>query len=617
MANGELLRVTQPIVNRALNITASGKPQESPTTPFQVTDASKVTALSHQKTLDADTNTLLLDADQPSILRQMLSDPAQTVHFLRTIYLLQEVVGMMPMIDNPVSEEIEELFHELMLNPEDIVGEMINQENSETLFKGELFDNLRNMIEEMAKFDKQNLEEAWGTAQNKGLIARLFSGESDAAEAKTVQNLLQHLQESKQAGMVTINPDGKNENPQSQMQQETGGNASGTLGEGTGETNAQTSTQENAQNVLQSSVNGESKAMDEATEALLKDLHAMNGDDALSVKNMGITNYEGQIKNDIADLLRNMNALAQRNEILQSIGNNLNYLANALAPHKNLAEQLRNLAEQFKNADENFDFDKAKHLVNQYTTQIERSVLYSDKIEKNVSILKYNFSRFMDTTEGLEKSVENMFKYLMNEEDMKQFKDMVYEEILKMASPEGKESTSRVMTTLCKIIEKQVENSNITNLTGDKVEKIIYSLLSSPTNFTPLLHFIIPVDYMGMKSFAEMWIDPVCENEDEESKKNRKGSHDLTQVLVAFDVQNLGRFETELMINKNKMSAYVYVPQDYYDVFKDMKGDIMKAIADTAYTFDKVEVKPLATPRSLMEVFKTLPIRRTGINVTI
>ncbi len=610
MANGELLRVTQPIVNRALNITASGKPQESPSTPFQVTDASKVTSLSHQKSMDADTNTLLLDADQPSILSQMLSDPAQTVHFLRTIYLLQEVVGMMPMIDNPVSEEIEELFHELMLNPDDIVGEMINQENSETLFKGELFDNLRNMIEEMAKFDKQNLEEALGTAQNKGLIARLFSGEADAAEAKTVQNLLQHLQDAKQASNISVNPDGQNSNPQSNMgQQETSANGQSTQANGNNETNTQT---------LLTGENGEATATsEEAAKELLNNLNSMRGEQAITVKNMGITNYEDQIKNDIADLLRNMNALSQRNEILQSIGNNLNYLANALAPHKNLAEQLRNLAAQFKNADENFDFEKTKNLVNQYTTQIERSVLYSDKIEKNVAILKYNFSRYMDTTEGLEKSVENMFKYLMNEEDMKQFKDMVYQEILKMASPEGKESTSRVMTTLCRIIEKQVENSNITNLTGDKVEKIIYSLLSSPTNFTPLLHFIIPVDYMGMKSFAEMWIDPVCENDDEEGKKHKNGNHDLTQVLVAFDVADLGRFETELMINKNKMSAYVYVPQDYYDVFKDMKGDIMKAIADTAYTFDKVEVRPLAAPRSLMEVFKTLPIRRTGINVTV
>ncbi|MBR3839560.1 MAG: hypothetical protein IKM20_00305 [Erysipelotrichales bacterium] len=534
----EFLRVTQPIVNRAMNVTAQGKPLQNPTVPFQIIDTSKVQSMSTGKQMSEQNQTLILDADQPSILSQMLQDPSATVHFLRTIYLLQEVIGMMPMIDSPVSKEIEELFNNLLLHPDDIVGEMIKQEQSSTLFKGELFDNLRNMIDEMVKFDVHNLKEALNEGKNSGFLSNLFTSNEQVTN-KTAENLMHNMQSGELPPEVTY-----------------------------------------------------------------------------AIKEMGATNYEGQIKNDIARLLKNMNGVASRRDILTSIGNNLTYLSTALAPHKALAEQLRNLAEWFKYPNEEFNFTKLKQLVAECTTQAEKSVLYNEKVAKNISILQYNFSRFMETTEGLEKATENMFKYLLDEKDMIEFRDMVYKEVIAMSNKEGKESTSKVMTTLCKLIEKQVENSTLTNLNSEKIEKIVYSLLSSPTNFTPLLHYVIPVEYMNMRAFAEVWVDPLCEG-DEDENGNKGSKSDLTQVLVAFDIDRLGRFETEIMINKNKMSAYVYVPNDYYEVFKDMSYDVIQAIAKTSYTFDKVEVRPLAAPRSLMEVFKTLPIRRTGINVTV
>lgn len=557
----EFLRVTQPIVNRAINVNAQGKPMQNPSVPFQVIDASKVQSMSTSKQMSHEQQTLQLNADQPSILSQMLHDPSATVHFLRTIYMLQEVVGMLPMVDNPVSKEIEELFQALILKPEDIVGEMLKQEQSSTLFKGELFDNLRNMIDAMIKFDEQNYKQA--TGDNKlNILSNLFNKEE---VNQTANNLMQH----------------------------------------------------NAQNGV-----GSDLALDANGNPILKEsgnieILTLNNDSEVPHYDVGITNYEHQIKTDISALLKCMNGVASRGDILTSIGNNLEYLSHAMGPMKSLSEQLHNLSEWFKYPNQEFDFDRLKQLVNERLPQIESSVLYNEKVSKNISIMQYNFSRFVETTEGLERATENMFKYLLDAKDMEDFRDMVYKEVIRMSTPDARENSSQVMNTLCKLIEKQVQNSSLTNLTGDKVEKIIYSLLSSPTNFTPLLHYVIPVEYLDTRAFAEVWIDPICEgDEDEETgKKGKRG--DLTQVLVAFDVDRLGRFETEIMINKNKMNAYVYVPADYYAVFKDMNRDIIQIINKSTYAFDKVEVRPLAAPRSLMDVFKTLPIRRTGINVTI
>lgn len=47
---------------------------------------------------------------------------------------------------------------------------------------------------------------------------------------------------------------------------------------------------------------------------------------------------------------------------------------------------------------------------------------------------------------------------------------------------------------------------------GESVESVIHSLLSSPSNFTPLLHFIAPIDDGQSKAFGEMWINPDEDN---------------------------------------------------------------------------------------------------------
>lgn len=62
-------------------------------------------------------------------------------------------------------------------------------------------------------------------------------------------------------------------------------------------------------------------------------------------------------------------------------------------------------------------------------------------------------------------------------------------------------------------------------LSADKVEKIIHSLLSSPCNFTPLLHFVLPVQYQDLHSFAEIWINPNG-GEDDSTRREAPGRDD-------------------------------------------------------------------------------------------
>ena len=92
------------------------------------------------------------------------------------------------------------------------------------------------------------------------------------------------------------------------------------------------------------------------------------------------------------------------------------------------------------------------------------------------------------------------------------------------------------MDTLAKIIAKQDRETPMNSLNGERIEKIITSLLSSPCNYTPLLHFVIPVDYEGMKAFSELWIDPKDEGRGGDRAEG-EGNH--VHVLITFDIPGL------------------------------------------------------------------------------
>ena len=70
---------------------------------------------------------------------------------MKNIYLLQELIKLLPVNNKPLTQEIQQLFDQLMVAPEDIADEMMRQENASTSFKGEMFDFLRELLSQNPK----------------------------------------------------------------------------------------------------------------------------------------------------------------------------------------------------------------------------------------------------------------------------------------------------------------------------------------------------------------------------------------------------------------------------------------------------------------------------------
>lgn len=466
----DILKITTPLNNK--NQINQLKQVVDPNTNFDISDVSKVIKTSNESGMQGHNNGLIDKDTSSSLLTNLLKDPTVTISYLKNIFLLQEVVKLLPVNNTAFTEEMQLLFNNLLISPENIVNEIVKQENNSSVFKGELFDFLRNL-----------------------------SKTSSSVEKKLA----------------------------------------------------------------------------------------------------------------IANFLKSLNGHISKKDIIESLINNLKFLQDEYSSSNILCEEIKNTIENLqKNSTENFNNTK-KSLLSLFE-KLENSILFNEKNNKIISISRYNLSRFIDNKSYLRESIDNLLKHIDSEADKDFFVKLVGDFILEFEqNSKNIEEKSSVMKSLSRIIEKQALDSNISQINSEKIEKIINSLLSSPCNFTPLLHFIIPVEYMDIKSFAEIWIESSFEQENKDENDKNKNIH----MFITFEVEQIGRFEAELFVIDNNIDLILACPEQYLEAFSSIDKNIKESLKESMYNFREIKIEKFEKTKSLMEVFKDLPKKRTGLDVTI
>ncbi|MEG1761039.1 MAG: antitoxin [Hydrogenoanaerobacterium sp.] len=461
-----ILKISTPLIEK--NPIQPNKQVVDPSIPFNLSDVSKVMKPAQQSEILKQNTGMIEHEDAPTILMNMLKDPAVTVGFLKNIYMLEEVIKLLPVNNNTVSAEIEQLFNALLVKPEQVSSEIILQEFASTSFKGELFDFLRQVL---------------------------------------------------------------NENP------------------------------------------------------------------------------KPEISYGIANLLKSINAVGTRQKMLGSVSNTLNFLADSVKSSTKLSASLRQLAQEYAQPEAIQRFTELKGRTLELMKLVEQSILYTPKLQKTVPLLTYNLSRVNQNPDFLREAAAGLITS-MDELPQKEKLVKLLQEYLARDKAPAKES-SQVMDALVKIISKEGEEKNANIVDAAKIEKIVHSLLSSPCNFTPLLHFIVPMQDEYMKAFAEIWVDP--QDEEAGGGKDKTGIH----FMVAFDVEGIGEFEAEMFVNGYDILLKLFCPPAYLAEFAGFGAGVKELLSGSKYRFSAINVDKLERHRSLMDVFKTLPHRRAGIDVTV
>lgn len=467
----DMIRAATPINNK--NITQPLREHhDSDISPFDLQDPSKIVRANPDSELQKENTGNIDKQTAPEILLDLLKDPSVTVNFIKNILMMQEIIGIISMQNSPVTEEIEQLFSQLAVKPENLAQELVSQENSSTAFKGEVFDFLRNMVKE---------------------------------------------------------------NPSREM------------------------------------------------------------------------------KTAVANMLKAINTENCRTDILKALSGTMKYLSQTLAPNRELSARLADLSARFRAVSAPSEFNQLKNETAAIMQDIEQSIMFSGKLSCLMSMITYNLSRYNTNESFLREAANDIMVFIHSDDERTSFLQKLYNSI---SAHSPKANSSKVLDVLLKILEKQTDSESVMQMKGESVESVIHSLLSSPSNFTPLLHFIVPIDDGNTQAFGEMWINP-----DEENKKKSKDQSGASvrtiHMLLVFDIPDVGRFETELFVQDKSIDMSVMCPASMSQYMDELTADLRGCIKFSEYKFDKIKVARLEKPRSLIEVFPALPQKRTGINVRI
>lgn len=151
----DILKVTSPVIGK--NIVQQNKNVTDPSIPFDLQEISHIARNPNSSALLSQHNIFQRDAGAATLMN-LLKDPDVTVNYLKNITMLEEIISLLPVNNNTVTEEIQQLFQALLIHPDSIVDEMMRQEYSSTLFKGPLFDFLRSLVKENPELRTETAE---------------------------------------------------------------------------------------------------------------------------------------------------------------------------------------------------------------------------------------------------------------------------------------------------------------------------------------------------------------------------------------------------------------------------------------------------------------------------
>lgn len=165
------------------------------------------------------------------------------------------------------------------------------------------------------------------------------------------------------------------------------------------------------------------------------------------------------------------------------------------------------------------------------------------------------------------------------------------------------------MASLMDFLAKNINDPSLKSLSAMSKSDIMQGLLTSPGVFTPLLHYLVPINDGVIKAFGELWADPDAEN--------RNGSKESKHLFLCFDVEKVGYFELELMTQDRKLQVQLMCPPGTEDMFRPLKNTIPQIAAANGYDADDTRVGTLVRKRDLSHVFPKIQDKRSGLNVKI
>ncbi len=171
---------------------------------------------------------------------------------------------------------------------------------------------------------------------------------------------------------------------------------------------------------------------------------------------------------------------------------------------------------------------------------------------------------------------------------------------------------SSTLDSLTEFIEENINHPALKSLDSFNAANLLQSLLNAPGVFTPLAHYILPLDVNGTKAFGELWVD-----NDENNPNNTPETQRNYHLFLTFDVESIGRFELDMYALGEDVNIALLYPPRFDKQIDPMKERITKIIRNTGYHARTFETAPLKKAHNLTEIFPKIIDKRTTLNTRI
>lgn len=171
---------------------------------------------------------------------------------------------------------------------------------------------------------------------------------------------------------------------------------------------------------------------------------------------------------------------------------------------------------------------------------------------------------------------------------------------------------SSTLDSLTEFISENINHPALKSLDSFNATNLLQSLLNAPGVFTPLAHYVLPLDVDGTKAFGELWVD-----NDENNPNNTPGTQRNYHLFLTFDVESIGRFEVDMYAIGEEVNLALLYPPRFEKQIDPMKDRINKIIRNIGYNARTFETAPLKTPHNLTEIFPKIMDKRTTLNTRV
>lgn len=589
----DILQITTPALPRNYvnpNVTQAPQDQFQLANTDQVTSAQQRTDQQTQDNADYAGENLLRPLELA--ISQNPSMTAQSVQSLMT----EELMNALKASGNTVGlDELTALANEILLTPENLPADMMEQAKNSTVFNGKLFDMLRNLTnlsekafggseirDNVTSFLKsyinattpedvmKSLSTTFSFMSNEMFASRSISEElSSLAQKFADNNALQNFPELKEQALETMK------------------NASGSLLM-TDRLKGIISLVSYNLSRIQNTPDGMKNAFDKLIDSMLQSPDIPK-DMAPELQKA----FEEFV--ETAKLPDDVKSFTLGRELVDMGSLSANKLADSV---KNFANHMDNpvFLDSLSDIETTNGLFSIKEILSLITPEKNLSdidnMLESFTQNKDLNALAENLSKVLNSIEN--ENVKLPIAQRLNE---------VLENILEKGDAQYEKPTA--MDNFTNFLLKNIDDSALKTLPQFNHDNLMSSLLTAPGVCTPLLHALLPLkdDESDKKAFGELWAD---NSEDGEN----------FHILLDFSIDDVGEFELEINAEERDLTVNLFCPEDFSKNFSNMRTAIARFAAGKGYSVRTSNVGVLREKRSLTKVFPHINDKRGGLNVT-